>query len=176
MFGTGGYRHADPRGHKCAFPDATVLLSVPLVRLGVLITVSSIDRWSALDGYCALLAAGGKDTMVNSTRLTLAIASLVAAATITQVSVLSPSSAQEAPVMSPLPSPVATSPAHLSPSSASPALPMPEADAGSALPIPQLVLHGPWLDDLSPDMIPSTTPPRLDGGQFRSNCTACSSR
>lgn len=114
--------------------------------------------------------------MANSTRTVWTIASLAVAAMLTQVAMLAPSNAQEVSIARPSPLPVAASPALSGPTRSSPALPMPEADAGSGLPIPQLVLHGPWLDDLSPDIIPSTAVPRGVGEQFTLKCTACSSR
>jgi hypothetical protein len=112
--------------------------------------------------------------MTGSGRKASAVAAVLVLTTITQVSLLSLSSARGEPGAGP--SPVAPFPAPPGPARSSPALPMPEADTLPGLPIPQLLLGWPWLSRVSPSESPSTASPAGVGGPFTSRCTACSSR
>jgi len=115
--------------------------------------------------------------MASSTRRVCTGAALVAAGWITQFSFISPSIANDVMVR-PQPSPMAMYPTF--PASPLPgprlALPMPEADSGQALAMPELLLHWPWLNGGSPNHGASTAPLPGASGQFTSDCTACETR
>jgi hypothetical protein len=112
--------------------------------------------------------------MTRSGRKVSTVAALLVLPTITQLSLSSPSNAQSERGV-PL-SPKAPFPTLHSLEQPSPSLPMPEVGTVPGLPIPQLLLSWPWLSRISPSSKPSTAPPAGIGGQFKSNCTACSPR